>query len=333
MKSLKKVLITGGAGYCGGILVPLLLKKNYYVKVYDIMFFGSSHLPNHPNLEIVKADIRDIDQFKKSLQDIDIVLHLACISNDTSFVLNEKLSESINYDAFEPLVVESKKSGVKRFIYASSSSVYGVSDQLDVTEDHPLVPLTLYNKFKGLCEPLLFKHIDDNFTGVVFRPATVCGYSPRQRLDVSVNILTNFAINKNFIKVFGGEQMRPNLHINDYAELCIKLIDCEKDLVNGQIFNCGYENMRINEIAKAVKIIVEKNYHKRINIQTEFSDDNRSYHINSDKIKNILNFIPTLSVKDAVHDLCNAFQKDLLPNSFDDDKYFNVKTIKNSRII
>lgn len=333
MRDLKKILITGGAGYCGGILVPLLLKKNYFIRVYDIMFFGSDHLPNHPNLEIIKADIRNIEQFKKSLDNIDIVLHLACISNDTSFVLNEKLSESINYDAFEPLVLESKKIGVKRFIYASSSSVYGVSDKPNVTEDHPLVPLTLYNKFKGLCEPLLLKHVDDNFTGIVFRPATVCGYSPRQRLDVSVNILTNFAINKNFIKVFGGEQMRPNLHINDYAKLCIKLIECEKNLVNGQIFNCGYENMKINEIAEAVKIIVEKNYQKKINIQTEFSDDNRSYHINSDKIKKILNFIPTLSVEDAVNDLCYAFKKNLLPNSFDDEKYFNVKSIKNSGIM
>ena len=316
MKNLTKILITGGAGYCGGILVPLLLKKNYFIRVYDIMFFGSDHLQSHPNLEIIKADIRNIEQFKKSLKDIDIVLHLACISNDTSFVLNEKLSESINYDAFEPLVLESKK-----------------SDQLNVTEDHPLVPLTLYNKFKGLCEPLLFKHIDENFTGVVFRPATVCGYSPRQRLDVSVNILTNFAINKNFIKVFGGEQMRPNLHINDYAKLCIRLIECEKNLVNGQIFNCGYENMKINEIADTVKIIVEKNYNKKINIETEFSDDNRSYHINSDKIKKILNFIPTLSVEDAVNDLCKAFKKNLLPNSFDDDKYFNVKSIKNSNMV
>ena len=333
MKNLKTILVTGGAGYCGGILIPMLLEKNFKVKVYDIMFFGSDHLPKTPNLEIIKADIRDLEIFKKSLNGVDIVLHLACISNDTSFVLNEKLSETINYDSFEPLVIESKKSGVRRFIYASSSSVYGVSDKPDVTEDHPLVPLTLYNKFKGLCEPLLLKHIDESFSGVIFRPATVCGYSPRQRLDVSVNILTNFAINKDFIKVFGGTQMRPNLHINDYAKLCIKLIESSDELVNGQIFNCGYENMKISEIASSVKNIVEENYNKKIEIKTEFSDDNRSYHINSDKIKRVLDFSPTLTIEDAVNDLCIAFKKNLLPNSFDDDKYFNVKSIKKSGII
>ena len=332
MNNFKTILITGGAGYCGGILVPKLLEKNYKVKVYDIMFFGSDHLPKHPKLEIIKADIRDLNTFKKSLKGVDVVLHLACISNDTSFLLNEKLSETINYDSFEPLVVESKKNGVSRFIYASSSSVYGVSDKLNVTEDHPLVPLTLYNKFKGLCEPLLLKHIDDKFSGVIFRPATVCGYSPRQRLDVSVNILTNFAVNKDFIKVFGGTQMRPNLHIIDYAKLCIKLIESSDELVNGQIFNCGYENMKISDIAYSVKNIVEQNYKKKIKIKTEFSDDNRSYHINSNKIKKILNFSPTLTVEDAVKDLCVAFKKNLLPNSFD-DKYFNVKSIKKSDII
>ncbi len=333
MKASKKILITGGAGYCGSILVPLLLKRDYFVKVYDIMFFGCDHLPTHPNLEIIKGDIRDIDKFKLSLRNIDTVLHLACISNDTSFVLNEKLSETINYDAFEPLVIESKKSGVKRFIYASSSSVYGVSDMPNVTEEHPLVPLTLYNKFKGLCEPLLLKHIDENFTGVIFRPATVCGYSPRQRLDVSVNILTNFAVNKSFIKVFGGDQMRPNLHINDYAKLCIKLIESSSKKVNGEIFNCGYENMKISEIASAVKTIVEKKYQKKIDIKTEYSDDNRSYHINSDKIKNVLNFSPILTVEDAVNDLCDAFRNNLLTNSFTNANYFNVKSIKNSGIM
>ena len=333
MNNFKTILITGGAGYCGGILVPKLLEKNYNVKVYDIMFFGSDHLPKNPKLEIIRADIRDLKTFKKSLKGVDVVLHLACISNDTSFLLNEKLSETINYDCFEPLVVESKKNGVSRFIYASSSSVYGVSEKLNVTEDHPLVPLTLYNKFKGLCEPLLLKHIDDKFSGVIFRPATVCGYSPRQRLDVSVNILTNFAINKDFIKVFGGTQMRPNLHILDYAKLCIKLIESSDELVNGQIFNCGYENMKISEIASSVRNIVEENYNKKIKIKTEFSDDNRSYHINSDKIKKLLNFSPTLTVEDAVKDLCLAFKNNLLPNSFEDDKYYNVKSIKKSGII
>lgn len=333
MNFKKSILVTGGAGYCGGVLIPLLLENNYKVKVYDIMFFGSSHLPKHDNLEIIKGDIRDIGKFKDSLGGVDIVLHLACISNDSSFVLNEKLSETINYHSFEPLVKESKENGVKRFIYASSSSVYGVSEQLNVTEDHPLVPLTLYNKFKGMCEPILKRHIDDNFEGVIFRPATVCGYSPRQRLDLSVNILTNYAVNKGFIRVFGGDQLRPNLHINDYANLCLKLIESPSDKVNGEIFNCGNENMKMMEIANSIKDITEEKYQLNIDIRVEESDDKRSYHINSDKIKNKIGFDPNFTIKNAVDDLCNAFKNNLIPKSFEKDIYYNVKTIKKSGFV
>ena len=190
-----KVLVTGGAGYCGARLVPQMLARGYKVTVYDIMFFGNQFLPrDNPNLRIIDGDIRDTAKFAAAVAGHDAVVNLACISNDASFELDEDLSTSINLNAFEPLVVAAKKAGVKRFVYASSSSVYGVSDNPDVTEDHPLVPLTLYNKYKGMCEPLLKNHTDASFTGVIFRPATVCGYSPRQRLDLSVNILTNHAI-------------------------------------------------------------------------------------------------------------------------------------------
>ena len=175
-------------------------------------------------VEIISGDIRDKEKIYTSCQNHDVFIHLACISNDTSFALDERLSTSINLDAFEPMVLAAKRSKIKRFIYASSSSVYGVSDQKNVKEDHPLVPLTLYNKYKGLCEPMLLKHTDKNFEGVVFRPATLCGYAPRQRFDLSVNILTNHAVNKKKITVFGGDQLRPNLHIQDYCDLIEKLI-------------------------------------------------------------------------------------------------------------
>ena len=214
----KNVLITGGAGYVGCVLTPQLLKAGYRVTVYDIMFFGSEGLPQHPELTVIEGDIRDTPKLAAAMQGIDVVLHLACISNDPSFDLDENLSKSINYDCFEPMVVTAKAAGVKRFVYCSSSSVYGVSDAPDVTEEHPLVPLTLYNKFKGMCEPLLFRHQSPEFTCVTIRPATVCGHSPRTRLDLSVNILTNHAVNKNKITVFGGSQLRPNLHIKDMAD-------------------------------------------------------------------------------------------------------------------
>src|SRR6266581_8794153 len=171
----KSVLVTGGAGYVGSLLTPQLLDLGYTVTVYDIMYFGDHFLPKkNPNLKIVRGDIRDIGKLSEALKGIEAVINLACISNDASFELDEKLSTSINLDAFEPMVLAAKQAGVKRFIYCSSSSVYGVSESPNVTEDHPLVPLTLYNKFKGMCEPILWQHKSDDFICVVMRPATVC---------------------------------------------------------------------------------------------------------------------------------------------------------------
>jgi nucleoside-diphosphate-sugar epimerase len=231
------------------------------------------------------------------------------------------------------LVEASKRAGVKRFVYASSSSVYGVSSKSNVTEDHPLVPLTLYNKYKGMCEPILFSHTSEHFEGVIFRPATVCGFSPRQRLDLSVNILTNLAINNRRITVFGGEQMRPNLHIQDYCDVVKLLLVADSSKIKNQIFNVGAENLTILEIANKVKNIVEQQFKgDPISIEMTKSDDNRSYHINSDKIFNILGYKPKLSLEQAVLDLCNAFKDGLIPNSLSDESYFNVKSLKKLNI-
>ena len=325
------VLVTGGAGYIGSLLTPQLLDLGYRVTVYDIMYFGDHFLPkNHPNLTVVEGDIRDTSKLAAALKGIDAVVNMACISNDASFELDENLSTSVNLDAFEPMVKAAKAAGVKRFIYASSSSVYGVSDQPDVTEDHPLVPLTLYNKYKGMCEPLLFKHTDKAFVGVVFRPATVCGYAPRQRLDLSVNILTNHAISNNKITVFGGAQMRPNLHIQDYCDLVALLLTVEDDKIANQIFNCGYQNMTISEIAFLVKRVVEEEFPDKapITIVTTPTDDNRSYHINSDKITQVLGFRPSHTIEEAIRDLCRAVKQGKLPNSMANDWYYNVRTLK-----
>lgn len=325
------VLVTGGAGYCGSVLVPQFLELGHKVVVYDILYYGDDHLPkDDPNLRIIEGDIRDTERLAQAMEGMDAVISLACISNDASFELDENLSTTVNMDAFEPMVIAAKKAGVKRFVYASSSSVYGVSEEPDVKEDHPLVPLTLYNKYKGLCEPLLKKHTDENFVGVIFRPATVCGYGPRQRLDVSVNILTNHAVNNKRIKVFGGSQLRPNLHIQDYVDLCKTFLLADDNDIADKVFNCGYENMSMMDIAQAVKRVVEREMPElgEIPIDVEPTDDIRSYHINSDKIKNELGFSPKLSVEDAVVSLCQAFKKDLLPNSFEDDKYYNVRTMK-----
>src|SRR3989338_7420146 len=227
MEKIKSVLVTGGAGYVGSVLVPKLLKNGYQVKVVDLYIYGEAVLDqvkDHPNLKQIKGDIRDKALLAKELIGVDAVIHLACISNDPSYELNPDLGKSINYDAMVNLVDISKKAGIKRFIYASSSSVYGIKEEENVTEDLPLEPLTDYSKYKALGEEYLLKQRDPDFVVLILRPATVCGYSPRLRLDLSVNILTNHAVNKSKITVFGGEQKRPNIHIDDITDLYVKTL-------------------------------------------------------------------------------------------------------------
>ena len=329
-KRVGKVLVTGGAGYVGCVLTPRLLEAGYEVTVYDIMFYGRENLPDHPNLTLVEGDIRDTPGLARAFAGKDAVLHLACISNDPSFELDAELSKSINYDCFEPMVAAAKTAGVRRFVYCSTSSVYGVSEAPDVTEDHPLVPLTQYNEYKGLCEPLLFKHMADDFTCVAMRPATICGYSPRLRLDLSVNILTIHAITQGKITVFGGAQLRPSLHIEDKCDVYELLLKAPSEKIQGQIFNIGYQNNAIADIAKIVARIVADEFPDKgdIEIVTTPTDDPRSYHINSDKIRRMLGYTPRRTIEDAVRDLCAAYKAGKIPNAMDDDHYYNVRYMK-----
>src|ERR1051326_33757 len=324
---MQKVLVTGGAGYVGCVLVPKLLRAGHSVVVYDLMLFGSAGLPKHKNLEVVTGDIRDIPSYSRALKGVQSVIHLACISNDPSFELDPSLSRSINYECFEPMVVASKKAGVNRFIYASTSSVYGVSDAPAVTEEHPLVPLTDYNKYKGLCEPLLLRHQSSGFTTVIIRPATVCGYSPRMRFDLTVNILTNHAVHRGLITVFGGAQKRPNIHIDDIAELYVKLLDLPDSLIAGETFNAGYENHTVSQLAEFVRQGGESEFpeKKPIRIETTTTNDPRSYHVSSKKIAAKLGYKPQRTIEDAVRDLCRAIRDGKLPNSMTDSNYINVK--------
>jgi nucleoside-diphosphate-sugar epimerase len=321
-----RILFTGGAGYVGCVTVPKLLAAGHEVVVYDLMLYGSEGLPSHPRLKVVEADIRDTARFAAEVRGCDVVLHFACISNDPSFELDSALSTSINYECFEPMVRTAKEAGVRRFIYASSSSVYGVSDAPEVTEDHPLVPLTDYNKFKGLCEPILFRYQSPEFTTVTIRPATVCGYSPRMRFDLTVNILTNHAVNKGVITVFGGSQKRPNIHIDDLAELYVMLLDLPAAQIAGDTFNAGYQNHTVAELAEMTKKVVEEEFPDRppIRIETTSSNDLRSYHVSSRKIAEKLGFRPKRSVEDAIRDVCRAFRRGEWENSFD-ERYVNVK--------
>ena len=326
-----RVFVTGGAGYCGSRLVPQLLASGYKVTVYDSLIFGDHFLPqDDPALTVIRGDIRDAGKLAEVVRGHDAFVSLACISNDASFELDEALSTSINMDAFEPMLLAAKAAGVKRFIYASSSSVYGVSDSPDVTEDHPLVPLTLYNKYKGLCEPILKRHADEGFTGVIFRPATVCGYAPRLRLDLSVNILTNYAVTSNRITVYGGLQLRPNLHVADYCDAVELLLTAPAVNIQKEIFNIGYQNLSIMDIALLVRKVVAEEFPEKppIDIVTTPTDDIRSYHINSDKVFRVLGFRPRRTVEDAVRSLCTAFREGKIPDSMTDDRYFNIRTMK-----
>lgn len=324
------MFVTGGAGYVGCVLVPKLLDAGYGVTVFDLMLFGEHGLPSHPDLEVVRGDIRDTAHVASSVRGAFGVVHLAAISNDPSFELDPDLSRSINFDSFEPMVVACKAAGVRRFIYASTSSVYGVSDAPEVTEEHPLVPLTDYNRYKGLSEPHLLKHQSPGFAAVVVRPATVFGYSPRMRLDLTVNILANHAVNRGVITVFGGTQKRPNIHIDDVAELYVSLLEAPEALVAGETFNAGYENHTVAELAELVRGVVEQEMPQRapIRIETTPTSDLRSYHVSSRKIAQTLGWRPTRTIEDGVRDLCRAFRAGMLPRSLEDERYINVKTVK-----
>ena len=322
---MRKVLVTGGAGYVGSLLVPQLLGDGHKVTVLDTLWFGDGLLPaDNENLRVIGGDIRDPAKVAEAVKDQDAVIHLACISNDVSCQLDEALSTSINYDAFETLVIAAKAAGVRRFIYCSSSSVYGLSEAPDVTEDHPLVPLTLYNKYKGMCEPLLFKHQAPDFTCVTIRPATVCGYAPRMRFDLTVNIMTNHAVRKNAITVYGGKQRRPNLHIQDMCDVYRLLLGAPDHKIAGQTFNVGQQNLKVSEIAELIRQVVYQRFAKFVPITTTESQDNRSYHINSDKIFHVLGFKPRFTVEDAIRDLWVKFEAGYWPDSLTNPWYTNV---------
>ncbi len=319
----KTVLVTGGAGYVGSCLIPRLLDEGYDVRAIDLFLYGET-LPAHERLQLVRADIRDTDALSAALAGCDSVIHLACISNDPSFELNPELGRSINLDAFTPLVEMSRAAGVERFIYASSSSVYGVKAVDNVTEDMPLEPLTDYSRYKAMCEDILAKYDSPDFATVTIRPATVCGYSPRQRLDVIVNILTNHAVNTGKIKVFGGDQKRPNLHMSDMVDVYALMMKLPAEAIRGRIYNVGADNHTVRELAEQVRSVVGND----VTLETVPTDDNRSYHISSARIREELGFRPSRTIMDAVRDLVEAFDSGLLPGSMTDSRYFNIKRMQ-----
>lgn len=306
------ILLTGGCGYIGSILTPKLLNAGFTVTVVDIMWFGN-FLPHHKNLKIIKQDIRNIDNL--SMEDVDIVIHLANVANDPCGDLSSKLTWEVNALATMRLVEWAIRHNAKQFIYASSGSVYGVKEEPQVTEDLSLVPISDYNKAKMVSERVLLSY-KDSIVVQCIRPATVCGYSPRMRLDVSVNMLTMQALANKKITVFGGDQVRPNIHIQDITDLVLFFIEQGEKLQG--IYNAGFENISIMDIAKKVTEFVPAE------IVVTPSNDPRSYRLNSDKLL-ATGFKPKYNVQYAINEIIDAFKSG---NMKDEDGCYNIRTMK-----
>jgi nucleoside-diphosphate-sugar epimerase len=303
-----KILVTGACGYKGHVLIPKLLLRGYKVVAFDLQWFGN-FLPTHPNLKIIKGDVREIDSIP--LDDVDCIIHLSSIANDPCGDLHPQLTWEVSALATMQLADKARRFGVKRFIYASSGSVYGVKDEPQVTEDLVLNPISEYNKTKMVGERVLLSYKNDMVVQIV-RPATVCGYSPRMRLDVSVNLLTMQALSKGKITVFGGDQVRPNIHIDDITDVYLHLLD--NPALTG-IYNAGFENISIKKIAELVV--------KHIPVDIDFSQSNdpRSYRINSDKLLET-GFKPKKNVEDAIREIIEKFQSGVLR---DEDHFYNLR--------
>jgi nucleoside-diphosphate-sugar epimerase len=307
------ILVTGGCGYVGTVLTQALLNDGHTIRVIDTQWFGN-HLPNHPNLTVVKDDIRNVDHI--DLTGVDAIIHLANIANDPAVELHPALSWEVNVLATQQLAELAIRSGVKQFIYASSGSVYGVKDEPDVTEDLTLVPISVYNKTKMVAERVLLSY-KDKLQVHCIRPATVCGLSPRMRLDVSVNMLTFQALKNKKITVFGGDQTRPNIHIKDMVRVYQHFIN--NPSIESGCYNAGFENISILDIAHRVQ--------KQLpcEIVVSESNDPRSYRQNSDKLKNT-GFAQQYGVDYAITEISEAVQNGSLLES---DQCYTVRWMKN----
>jgi nucleoside-diphosphate-sugar epimerase len=303
-----KILVTGACGYKGTVLVPKLLAAGHEVIAFDIMWFGN-FLKEHPKLQVVKGDVCDIKSIP--LEGVVAIIHLSSVANDPCGDLDPKLTWEISCLATMQLADRAARLGIKRFIYASSGSVYGLKDEPQVTEDLELVPLSEYNKTKMVAERVLLSYSDQMVVQIV-RPATVCGISPRMRLDVAVNLLTMQALSKGEITVLGGDQTRPNIHIDDITDLYLFFID--NPHVTG-VFNAGFENLSIKTIAE----MATKNANAKIIILP--SNDPRSYRVSSDKLL-AAGFRPKKTVENAIDEICAAFRSGALK---DDDQFHNLK--------
>jgi len=327
---MKRILITGGAGYIGSVLTSKLLKLGFEIVVLDTFFYtdiGVRSLLDHPSLSVVKGDIRDRSALKASLNGVDCVIHLAALANDPSAELDPKLTRQINLDSYPALLDAAVSAGVERFINLSSIGVYGINYQKGVTEDDPVNPLTEYARCKALSEAIVKQHNSDRFTTVSLRCGTVCGWSPRMRLDLSTNTLAAYAICNKKLTVWGGDQERPQINLEDATDFIVNLLSVSSEKIGGRIFNAAGHNTTVREIAETIKEVM--------NGELELTsgparNDERSYNVNSDRIAKELGFKMTRTIKDAVLDIVLAHERGLWSDP-DEALYHNVKQMRSMR--
>lgn len=329
MIRMRRILLIGGAGYVGAELQKHLVLNDYKVTVFDTFWYPQGQWKPSDGefssqITYIEGDVRNRDALKVALNGIDTVIHLACISNDPSYELNPKLSKEVNFDSFKEFVDLLNDSEVKNLIYASSSSVYGVKTEPEVTEDLVCEPRTDYSKFKVLCEELIYDKLKPRIRRTILRPSTVCGYSKRQRFDLVVNILTIQAITAREIRVDGGGQFRPNLHIHDMCRAYVSILEASEDIVNGKTYNVAGENLTVMDIANRVKNAVGND----VNIKVLPVVDDRSYRVSGKSILNDLGFMPLKTVDDAILDIKNAYLQGLF-GDIQDSSYYNIRTMKN----
>ena len=323
----KHVLVTGGAGYIGAVLVPELLDAGYRVTVLDLLFFGQGPLApvvDHPGFTLRQGDIRDPDTLAELLgSGVDAVIHLAAISNDPSAELVPEMTRSINGEGTGLVMRMARDHGVSRLLYASSASVYGIKETPDVTEDLSLNPITLYAECKAQGEEVLNGLVGDDFVGVSVRAATVCGDSPRLRLDLTINLLTDQALRMGWIRVFGGTQMRPNVHLRDLTAFYRNLLTADRETINGKAFNVCHRNAAVGELAEMIRDEVDP----KLEIRTEPTDDLRSYHLSGERARSELGFAPQRELVLAVRELRERYQGRVDPDP-EDAWYRNVRWMK-----